>query len=182
MTSVLSPVTAAFVESDSPDGELARDLLREAYLFARQHSDDLHTNNGALILSRGGSILALGANHFPEGVFVTAERQERANKKPFMEHAERDVIYACSRKGVATEGSTMYCPWAACTDCARAIIEAGIHRVVVHKQMMDKTPDRWKAEIEIANVMLDEAGILVDIYDGEIGGVEVLFDCELWQP
>lgn len=177
MTSVLSPDTGASVESD-----LTRDLLREAYIHAREYSDDLQTQNGSLLLSKSGSIIALGANHFPQGVFVNNERQERANKKPYMEHAERDVIYACGRKGVSTEGSTMYCPWAACTDCARAIIAAGIERVVVHKQMMDKTPDRWKAEIVIANTMLDEAGIVVDTYDGPIGGVELMFDCQLWQP
>jgi dCMP deaminase len=47
-----------------------------------------------------------------------------------MEHAERDAIYKAAFVGMQTEGATLYVPWFACADCARAIIAAGITRVV----------------------------------------------------
>lgn len=162
--------------------DITRDLMREAYLFASEYSDDPHTQNGSLLLSKSGAIVAQGANRFPQGVRVTPDRLERPLKYTFMEHAERDVIYVAAGLGVPTEGTTMYCPWAACADCARAIIDAGIERLVVHQAMMDKTPDRWKEQIAYAMTMFDEAGVLVEAYDGPVGGVAVLFDGTAWQP
>jgi len=61
-------------------------------------------------------------------------------------------------------------------ELTQAIIEAGIKEVVVHKQIMDKTPPKWQASISIAMLMFAEAGISVVYHDEDKLGVKILFD------
>lgn len=161
------------------------ELLWLAYRYASTHSDDQSTHNGAVLVTADGETI-MGANHFPRGVKNIPQRHERPRKYAYMEHAERDTILKAACKGIKTEGATLYVPWYACADCARAIIEAGIIRVVGHKQMFDKTPDRWKASIADGDIMLDEAGVMRDVLDvaqvAQPGDFQVLFDGEYWTP
>lgn len=161
-----------------------RDLLRMAYRIAMRYSDDQDTRNGAVVVSTEAAVhLAVGANRLPDGVEFKPERISReGGKYQFMEHAERDAIFNALQMGVDTVGATLYVPWYACDNCARAIIGAGITEVVGHKQMFDKTPDRWKASIEAGNQMMDDAGVRRRLFDGEIGDCESLFDGAIWYP
>ena len=163
-----------------------KEFLKQAYAFAAEHSPDPSTQNGAILVHQhDGRVIARGANRFPRGVKVTKERLERPLKYSFICHAERDAIYDAARWGEATYGRIMYCPWYACTDCARAIIQAGIAEVIGHKTILDKTPDRWKETIDIALGMLDDAGVknsFVGGEEGELGAVGVLFNGEIWYP
>jgi dCMP deaminase len=151
MTFALSQDTGVFVDDTY--------WLREAYLNALL-SDDPVTQLGAVIVKDRKAIMN-GCNHFPKGVRLTAERLERPKKYEFMEHAERNVIFNCARWGKSALGCTLYAPWYACADCARAIIAAGIRKVVGHKQLFDKTPKRWKASIETGNIMLKKLVLFV---------------------
>lgn len=45
-------------------------------------------------------------------------------------HAEAGAIAFAARKGIATEGATLYVTLAPCQSCAKLIINAGIERVV----------------------------------------------------
>jgi dCMP deaminase len=175
MMSVLSPDTAEAVAFDYAD------MLRRCYLFSTLVSDDPSTQNGAIIVDLSGPI-SCGANHFPLGVHKTPERLVRPTKYAYMEHAERAAIYNAARYGKATEGCWMFCPWSACADCARAIVEAGIERLIRHKSILDKTGDRWKESVAIADQILTEGHVEIENYEGEIGGVTILFDGEPWNP
>lgn len=164
-----------------------KDFLWLAYDQAQKKSTDPSTQNGSVLVreNKDGSsgVIALGANFFPYGVKETPERWDRAVKLNYVEHAERKPIYECAKRGIATNGLTLYCCWYACADCARAIIESGIKRVVGHKQVFDKTPDRWKETIKRAFEMFEEAGIVCEVYDGTIGdGIAVRFDGQIWNP
>ena len=44
-------------------------------------------------------------------------------------HAEANAIAFAARKGIATEGSALYCTLAPCLDCAKLIINAGVLEV-----------------------------------------------------
>jgi dCMP deaminase len=48
-------------------------------------------------------------------------------------HAEMNAMIQSARHGVAIDGSTLYCKMEPCLDCAKAIISAGIKRVVCEK-------------------------------------------------
>lgn len=154
--------------------ELDRAFLKRAYAYAKRFSTDPSTQNGALLV-RENQQFAIGANHFPLGVTEKSERWERPAKYQFVEHAERNVIFACAKIGVATGHSTMFCPWFACADCARAIIQAGISEVVGHDCPLHKRRPDWYESIRVAMEMLKEAGVKTRYYTGELGE-EIIFN------
>lgn len=163
-------------------------LLREAYNVASR-SRDYSVQNGAIIWRNSGfhgtdgHIVCAESNNFPEGVLELPSRLKRPDKYAYVEHAERAAIYKAAKVGVVLTGCVMVCPWFACADCARAIILSGIRHVVGHKQMMDKTPNRWKNSIAIAHTMLTEAGVTYEFFDGVLNtGLKLRFDEELWTP
>ena len=49
-------------------------------------------------------------------------------------HAEMNAMIQAARHGIAIEGATLYCKMEPCLDCAKAIINAGIIRVVCEKK------------------------------------------------
>jgi dCMP deaminase len=159
--------------------------LRYAYSVAADLSTDPSTQNAAVLVDfkyNGGFSVASAANCFPRDVHETNERWQRPLKYSYVEHAERNAIYQAARGGVATDGLTMYVPWFACADCARAIIQAGIAEVVGHKAIFDRTMERWKDSIAVAHGMLTEAGVRYRMVEGELGARAVRFDGALWQP
>jgi len=157
-----------------------KDWLLKAYQVAQQ-SPDPSTQNGAVIPYNSAQWVA-ACNTFPEGVIGCEERLERPLKYQFVEHAERGVIYAAAKKGIALDGLTMYVPWAACSCCARAIICSGIRRVVTHQRMMDLTPPHWQESINHAMTMLREAGVEVVTLNEVLFGPVIRFNGQIWQP
>lgn len=158
-----------------------KELLKTSYKKAKE-SEDPSTQNAALLVSDRGDILVADTNRFPEGVKTNKERWERPLKYKFIEHAERNICYVSAKQGIKTKGLTMVCPWAACSDCARAIIQSGIIRLVTHQQAHERSPEFWAKEIEIAFTMLKEAGVEVVMYNGKIGAEDVLHSGQLWTP
>jgi dCMP deaminase len=130
--------------------------MLEALIIALD-SPDPSTQNGA-VLTRDG-IVSTGCNRFPNKVQYLPERWERPAKYSYIEHAERNSIFDAARSGTSTLGTTMFCPWFACADCARAIIQAGIVRVV---GLTAKTShERWNEQIQVGDTMMSEAGVEV---------------------
>lgn len=156
-----------------------KEYLLQAYNAALK-SPDPSTQNGAILPYDGGCLEA--CNTFPEKVISTPERLKRPTKYMFVEHAERNVLYKATKCGVKTEGLTLYAPWAACADCGRAIICCGIKKVVVHKRMMDLTPDHWKESIAAAFKMFEDANVEIVSIEGNLDGPEILFNGSLWKP
>jgi dCMP deaminase len=158
-------------------------LMHDAYRFA-QRSPDPSTQNAAMLFNVSGLLIGHGINEFPEGVEYTNDRWERPLKYEVIEHAERNAIFMAAKHGLSTEQSTMVVPWAACSDCARAVIQAGVRRLVRHKQATDRGQGRnWDGTITTADMMLREAGVQVIDYDGSCGGdIVVRHSGEAWRP
>lgn len=169
------------LQTDSIAREI--DYLRIAYYLASKESPDLSTQNAALLVDpESGQILAYGVNTFPRGVNLTHERLSRKpDKYLFTEHAERNAIYDAAKRGIKTAGLTMYCPWSACADCGRAIIQSGVALLVIHKIPEHDRPD-WQASIKVAFDMFDEAHVPYRFITDKIGGVEIRFGARLLKP
>lgn len=135
------------------------DLLRIAFAHALG-SPDPSTQNAAYLFHPDAGILfnTLETNHFPEGIAETEWRWDKAQKYSYVEHAERNAIYAAARAGIQTEGLWLVAAWAACADCARAIIQAGVTTLVRYVHSEGST---WDGSISIADGMLQEARIRV---------------------
>lgn len=163
------------------------DYLRQAYQAAT-NSLDPSTQNGAILVypdghPLGGYVVVKECNRFPNGVLTHKEdRWIRPRKYSYIEHAERNAVYAAARRSIGTGGLIMYCPWAACPDCARAIIQAGITELVTHDWELHKTQVSWQESIRIAQTMLNEAGVKCRAVQGKIGGVKIRFNGELVEP
>ena len=126
-------------------------------------SKDQSSKIGAVIAGPEHEIRSTGYNGFPRGLNDNdTARQERPLKYKFFEHAERNAIYNAARFGAPIEGCIMYCPWPPCTDCARAIIQAGIKRLVVANAIIN-CPDRWHNDMCIAADMLRECGVKFEV-------------------
>ncbi len=120
-------------------------------------SKDRSTKVGCVIVGRAHEVLSLGYNGFCRGIDDdNDERHERPTKYKWTEHAERNAIYNAARIGTSLVGSTLYCPWLPCVDCARGIIQAGVTTAV-----FKKTVPGWEEEAILAQAMLAEAGVRV---------------------
>ncbi|MHC4296426.1 MAG: deoxycytidylate deaminase [Planctomycetota bacterium] len=163
------------------------EYLRIAYITAATESDDPGTQNGAVLVPADiDDRRVSAANRLPTGIVCDLSKVDRDTKLQKIEHAERNVLQLAGKLGIATDGATMYVPWFACCPCARAIIGHGVKKVVGHRQMMDMTPERWRAEIIAADELLDEAGVEREYYDGPVSDpqfpIRLYFNGKLWTP
>lgn len=156
--------------------------MRMAYRIAEKSSTDPSTQNGAVLVLDDMTSPIVAANHFPRGVKETEERWQRPLKYSYVEHAERQSIYVAAKRGFQTDGCTMYCPWVCCSDCARAIIQAGIIEVVGHDFELHNSRDDWKEAVRIGREMLAEAGVKLRFVTGKIGNVKIRFGGTIVEP
>ena len=74
-------------------------------------------------------------------------------------HAEQNAITQAARRGIALDGSTLYCRMTPCRTCAMLIINCGIERVVCEK--------KYHAGAE-SEAMFKEAGIELEYFDATV--------------
>jgi len=74
-------------------------------------------------------------------------------------HAEQNAITQAARRGVALDGSTLYCRMTPCRTCAMLIINCGILRVVCEK--------KYHAGQE-SEEMFKESGVQIEFISEEI--------------
>jgi dCMP deaminase len=159
-------------------------LFREIYTYAINHSTDKSTQVAAFII-KGQHQVAEAANRFPVGVKESIERWQRPLKYDFVEHAERNCVYDAARRGRSLSGGTLICPSVPCPDCARAIIQSGIIKVINHKSAIDWTGSHWQEKFDITLQMFKESQVEYEVYTGKIfknDEVKVLIDGELKSP
>jgi len=123
-------------------------------------SKDPSRKIGAIIVGEKGQIISQGYNGFPRGILDYPERyNERETKYKFVVHAEANAIYNAIHNGANTNGATIYVTGLpVCHECAKAIIQTGISKVV----MDTKPEDNWKESGGLAIDMFREAGIKID--------------------
>lgn len=155
-----------------------RKYMRAAYAAA-SCSNDRYTHTGVVLVDvENGQIVAGGCNLIPECLATDPDRFERPTKYSYTEHAERTAIYLAAKTGVKTGGLWMFSTWAACEDCARAVIVSGIRHLVRHKLPEHRLSSRWQDSIDRGNEMLEDAGIEVIDLVSRVG-VKNLFNGEL---
>ena len=95
-------------------------------------SKDQSTQIGAVIVGIDNEVLSTGYNSFPRGLDDNRpERQERPQKYFWMVHAEINAIVNAARIGIPIKNSIIYLTCGLpCADCAKAIINAGIKKIV----------------------------------------------------
>ena len=133
-------------------------LAREVSLWSKDRS----TKVGAVIIADDKTPGPYGFNGFPRAIDDGLdERHARPVKYDWTEHAERNAIYNATRVGMALKGCAMYVTHVPCPDCARAIVQVGITRVVVDKASTEDADfaARWADKGKISEAMFEEAGV-----------------------
>lgn len=134
------PTWDSYDESEQAVFRGCADTMRIAYAHACQ-SQDPSTQNAALIYNsneRGGvDLVSFGINSLIPG--WSAEESETIRSKrdlrlPETVHAETAAIFQAVNqlRGDRLAGSWMYCPWAACYECAKDMVCANLQQLYVH--------------------------------------------------
>lgn len=138
--------------------------MRHQYL-ASEKSKDPSTKIGA-VLVRGDNIVSIGYNGFPRGINDSPDRlNDREEKYFYVVHAEANAILNAARNGIATKGATLYTSGMPCNECAKAIIQAGVQTVYLHKQYPSLSHGKWSKSVSKAQEMFREAGVFVTQFD-----------------
>lgn len=135
--------------------------MQHAYIVANE-SHCVSWKVGAVI-TKDGRIVSTGYNGTPAGKQHTncddhASSQgwldHRDNLKPSCRqahnewsrrneiHAELNAILYAAKTGQSIDGAEMFVTVSPCADCAKAIAQSGIKRVV-YNELYDKNPEGW---------------------------------------
>ena len=135
--------------------------------FVAAWSKDPSTKVGAVIVRADRTVASMGFNGFPRGVLDREDRYaDRATKYAMVVHAENNALINARQ---SLEGYTLYVtPLPPCTQCAAAIIQCGIARVVIEQKEAaaankDKLAADWAKQFEISATMFEEAGVKVAV-------------------
>jgi dCMP deaminase len=118
---------------------------------------------GAIILTCDDGEPIAACNTFPDGVADLDWRHEGDGRFVWMEHAERNAIFAAARQGRPLQGATIASTFFPCIDCARAIVQTGITRLVSPEPALDDAV--WGASFLRSRIILEEGGVELVLLD-----------------
>ncbi len=121
-------------------------------------SKDPNTQVGAAIVDENHRVVSVGYNGFPKGCSDdefpwSREGGVLTSKYAFVVHAELNAILNSPR---SVSGCTIYVSLFPCNECAKAIIQSGIKRIVYEsdKYAQTETTQASKKMLEAAGVEL----------------------------
>ncbi|HPN38249.1 MAG TPA: cytidine/deoxycytidylate deaminase family protein [Melioribacteraceae bacterium] len=80
-------------------------------------------------------------------------------------HAEMNALLQCSIHGVSTKGATAYVTNMPCTNCAKALIAAGIVEIVIFSDYHNTRAEEFldKAKVKLRRLPMPNKTIIYDI-------------------
>lgn len=126
-------------------------------LLSARRSKDPNTQVGACIVDENNKIMSVGYNGFPIGCDDDSfpwdrEGDEFDTKYPYVCHAELNAIL--NHSGANMNGCKIYVPLFPCNECAKAIIQSGINKVIYISDKYHNT-----VGVRASKRMLDAAGV-----------------------
>ena len=132
--------------------------------LASMRSKDPNSQVGACIVSADNKILSMGYNGFPLGCSDDEFPWGREGEDPlntkyvYVTHSELNAIL--NYRGGSLEGAKLYVSLFPCNECAKAIIQSGIRRIVYDSDKYEATP-----AVVASKKMLNAAGIVLQRYE-----------------
>ncbi len=123
---------------------------------AEVYSDDLHTQIGAVAF-KDGKVLGYGANVYDGDRPIPKAHLERPLKYDYIIHAEVNLINQVDLRDAAVYVTA--CP---CVDCAQALVNAGVSRVVYAKSADPALAARWADSWAKAEALFDVNDVVVE--------------------
>ncbi|MEG0075410.1 MAG: dCMP deaminase family protein [Eubacterium sp.] len=140
-------------------------------LLSAKRSKDPGTQVGACIVSPENKILTMGYNGMPIGCDDDNMPWERDGKP-----LETKYLYVCHAEfnailnsgGRSLKGATLYATLFPCNECAKAIIQSGIRKVIY---LEDKYADT--DAVIASKKMLKMAGVVFEMYEVHHKTIEI---------
>ena len=113
-----------------------------AAVLCAKRSKDPNTQVGACIVNNNNKIMSVGYNGFPRGCSDDDFPWDRTGdefdtKYPYVCHAELNAIL---NSNADLRGCTIYVDLFPCNECAKAIIQSGIKRIIYESDKYGGTP------------------------------------------
>jgi dCMP deaminase len=131
-------------------------LMERAAEAALKSPNRVRQVGAAIFVCDGGPPIA-ACNTFPAGVANQDWRHAGDGRLVWMEHAERNAIYAAARDGRALAGASLASTFFPCADCARAIVQSGVARLVTTAPALEDPV--WGASFPRSRAILEEGGV-----------------------
>ena len=124
-------------------------------------SKDPSKQIGAVAIGSKGQVLAQGYNGFPRGIDDNESRlNTKETKYKYVVHAEMNLIYNATFNGISLNGSTVYVyGLPVCSECAKGLIQVGVKQIVMSKDSLENSDEKWLESFELTIALLNEAGI-----------------------
>lgn len=132
-------------------------------MLASRRSKDPSTQVGACIVNKDNIIVGIGYNGMPRGCSDDSMPWARSadnalhTKYPFVCHAELNAILNANTASL--KGCTLYATLFPCNECAKAIIQSGISKVIYYE---DKYADT--DSVKASKIMFDASGVSFEQY------------------
>ena len=129
-------------------------------------SKDRGRKVGAVIVGSDNEVRSTGFNGIPRGVNDNVEERhdaETGEKYLWVSHAERNAIYNAALLGVSTKNCTIYVPWYPCIECAKAIVQAGVAKIVCFEP--DLADSNWGRDFEKSLIILGEGSVVTKLVE-----------------
>ncbi len=140
------------------------DALMDVAKAAAKNSPNKVRQVGAVIEFTDGGEPISACNTFPEGVADLDWRHEGDGRFVWMEHAERNAIYAAAKLGKRLAGARITTTFFPCIDCARAIVQTGIRMLTTYEPPLDDPV--WGAAFPRSRIILEEGGVELSLLPG----------------
>ncbi len=138
-------------------------------LLSSKRSKDPSTQVGACIVDEDNKVVSIGYNGMPRQLDeskLTWEKGEGLNSKYlYVCHAEFNAILNI-RNGSSLKGCTLYVTLFPCNECAKAIIQTGIKKIIY---LSDKYAD--SVSTLASKKMFELAGVKLEKYQGRYSEV-----------
>ena len=129
-----------------------------------QLSHARRTKVGA-VMTKDNRIISIGINGTPRGFDNNCEDEMPDGSlvtKNIVVHAEMNSLCLCAKTEIETEGATIYLTLSPCSNCALAMIQSGIKRVVYLEKYRDLSGIK----------ILEQAGVEVEQFQGTYNKIE----------
>lgn len=140
--------------------------------LSSMRSKDPSTQVGACIIDEDNKIVGIGYNGFPVGIsdddIPWGKDGDFLNTKyPYVVHAELNAILNSIK---SLKNCTIYVTHFPCNECAKAIVQSGIKRVIYFSDK-HKTYDTFKA----SKLIFDKANVVVEQQKFDKNNINIIF-------
>ncbi len=140
--------------------------------LAGMRSKDPNSQVGSCIVSADNKILSIGYNGFPRGCsdedFPWAREGEDPLKTKYIYVTHSELNAILNFRGGTLEGAKIYVSLFPCNECAKAIIQAGIKKVIYDCDKYSGTPG-----VIASKMMFQAAGVAFQKYEPTKRKIEI---------